>query len=80
MQFYANIDITKDSIPVIPAVHKSVGGVPTNFKAEVTTWNKKGENIIVPGLLSVGENASSGAHGAVIMEGNSLSEVIAFGK
>ena len=36
---FANVDVNKEPIPVVPTVHYNMGGIPTNYKAEVLTLN-----------------------------------------
>ena len=38
-RLFANVDVTKEPIPVVPTVHYNMGGIPTNYKAEVLTLN-----------------------------------------
>ena len=48
-RLFANVDVTKEPIPVVPTVHYNMGGIPTNYKAEVLTVN--GSEKTVPGLM-----------------------------
>ena len=68
---FADVDVTKDPIPVLPTVHYNMGGVPTNMHTEVITKNSAGEMEIVPGLMAVGEAASVSVHGANRLGSNS---------
>ena len=54
-RLFADVDVTKDPIPVVPTVHYNMGGIPTNYKAEVLTVN--GSEKTVPGLMAIGEAA-----------------------
>merc|ERR1719329_1211548 len=55
---FANVDVTKEPIPVLPTVHYNMGGVPTNFRGQVLTNNQDGSgDKIVPGLYAAGEAA-----------------------
>ena len=38
-RLFANVDVTKEPIPVVPTVHYNMGGIPTNYKADVLTVN-----------------------------------------
>ena len=77
-RLFANVDVTKEPIPVVPTVHYNMGGIPTNYKAEVLTLN--GSEKTVPGLMAIGEAACVSVHGANRLGGNSLSDLIVFGK
>ena len=69
-RLFANVDVTKDPIPVVPTVHYNMGGIPTNYKAEVLTVN--GSEKTVPGLMAIGEAACVSVHGANRLGSNSL--------
>ena len=77
---FADVDVTKDPIPVLPTVHYNMGGVPTNMHTEVITKNSAGEMEIVPGLMAVGEAASVSVHGANRLGSNSLLDLVVFGR
>ena len=67
---YLGVDPAKEPIPVLPAVHYTMGGIIANGKTAST----------LPGLYSVGECSSVGIHGANRLGSNSLTELIVFGK
>ena len=75
---FANVDVSKDPIPVVPTVHYNMGGIPTNYKAEVLTLN--GSEKIVPGLMAIGEAACVSVHGANRLGSNSLIDLVVFGR
>ena len=75
---FANVDVNKEPIPVVPTVHYNMGGIPTNYKAEVLTLN--GSEKSVPGLMAVGEAACVSVHGANRLGSNSLIDLVVFGK
>ena len=77
---FADVDVTKDPIPVLPTVHYNMGGVHTNMHTEVITKNSAGEMEIVPGLMAVGEAASVSVHGANRLGSNSLLDLVVFGR
>ena len=79
-RIFADVDVTKDPIPVIPTVHYNMGGVPTNVHTEVITKNSEGNVHVVPGLMAVGEAASVSVHGANRLGSNSLLDLVVFGK
>jgi succinate dehydrogenase / fumarate reductase flavoprotein subunit len=65
-----NIDITKEAMEVGPTTHYVMGGVRVNGDSQMST---------VPGLFAAGECAA-GLHGANRLGGNSLSDLLVFGK
>ena len=75
---FCEVDVTKDPIPVVPTVHYNMGGIPTNYKAEVLTLN--GKESTVPGLMAIGEAACVSVHGANRLGSNSLIDLVVFGK
>ena len=77
---FADVDVTKDPIPVLHPVHYNMGGVPTNMHTEVITKNSRGDMEIVPGLMAVGEAASVSVHGANRLGSNSLLDLVVFGR
>ena len=77
-RLFANVDVTKDPIPVVPTVHYNMGGIPTNYKGEVLTVN--GSEKVVPGLMAIGEAACVSVHGANRLGSNSLIDLVVFGR
>lgn len=75
-KIFAGVDVTKEPIPVIPTVHYNMGGIPTNYHAEVV--NK--DNAVVPGLMAIGEAACVSVHGANRLGSNSLLDLVVFGR
>ena len=76
-RLFANVDVTKEPIPVVPTVHYNMGGIPTNYKAEVLTGN---DSDTVPGLMAIGEAACVSVHGANRLGSNSLIDLVVFGR
>ena len=76
-RLFANVDVTKEPIPVVPTVHYNMGGIPTNYKAEVLTGN---DFETVPGLMAIGEAACVSVHGANRLGSNSLIDLVVFGR
>ena len=76
---FAHVDITKEPIPIVPTVHYNMGGIPTNYRAEVVDV-KNGKTEVVPGLMAIGEAACVSVHGANRLGSNSLIDLIVFGK
>ena len=79
-KIFANVDVTKEPVPVIPTVHYNMGGIPTNWRGQVISPNKENENNIVEGLWAAGEAACSSVHGANRLGANSLLDIVVFGK
>jgi succinate dehydrogenase / fumarate reductase flavoprotein subunit len=79
-RIFANVDVTKDPIPVLPTVHYNMGGIPTNYHAEVVIKSGEDDNKIVPGLFAVGEAACVSVHGANRLGSNSLLDLVIFGR
>ncbi len=79
-RIFANIDVTKQPIPVLPTVHYNMGGIPTNYKAEVVTLNGDNPDSVVPGLMAIGEAACVSVHGANRLGSNSLLDLVVFGR
>lgn len=72
-------DVTKEPVPIIPTVHYSMGGIPTNYKTEVLL-HKGGKDMIVEGLYAIGEASCSSVHGANRLGANSLLDIVVFGR
>ena len=79
-KIFANVDVTKEPIPVIPTVHYNMGGIPTNYHGEVITINKHGVEEVVLGLMAIGEAACVSVHGANRLGSNSLLDLVVFGR
>lgn len=79
-KIFAGVDVTKEPIPVLPTVHYNMGGIPTNYKAEVVTLSGNDPDKVVPGLMAIGEAACVSVHGANRLGSNSLLDLIVFGR
>ena len=77
---FANVDITREPIPVVPTIHYQMGGIPTNIHGQVVTQNARNESEIVNGLYAVGECACVSVHGANRLGTNSLLDLLVFGR
>jgi succinate dehydrogenase (ubiquinone) flavoprotein subunit len=76
---FAGVDVTKEPIPVLPTVHYNMGGIPTNYKGQVITY-EKGDDKVIEGLYACGEAACSSVHGANRLGANSLLDLVVFGR
>ena len=76
---FAGIDPIVDPIPVVPTCHYSMGGIPTNIHGQVIYKEGKQEKV-VEGLYAVGECACVSVHGANRLGGNSLIDLVVFGR
>ena len=77
---FANVDITKEPIPVVPTIHYQMGGIPTNIHGQVVTQNGDVHNQVVNGLYAVGECSCVSVHGANRLGTNSLLDLLVFGR
>ena len=77
---FANVDITKEAIPVVPTIHYQMGGIPTNIHGQVVTQNAENKSEIVNGLYAVGECSCVSVHGANRLGTNSLLDLLVFGR
>lgn len=77
---FAGLDMCDSAIPVYPTAHYMMGGIPTNFKGQVVTLDDQGQAVTVPGLYAVGECACVSVHGANRLGGNSLLDIVVFGR
>jgi succinate dehydrogenase / fumarate reductase flavoprotein subunit len=79
-RIFAGVDIFKEPIPIVPTVHYTMGGIPTNLHGEVLTVKGNNPDQIVRGLLAIGEAACASVHGANRLGSNSLIDLIVFGR
>jgi succinate dehydrogenase / fumarate reductase, flavoprotein subunit len=77
---FADVDPTKEPIPVVPTCHYMMGGIPTNFNSQVLTQDAKGNDVVVEGLYAAGECACVSVHGANRLGTNSLLDLVVFGR
>lgn len=77
---FARVDASKEPIPVVPTVHYTMGGIPTNYRGEVIYSDDSGSIQIVHGLVALGETACHSVHGANRLGCNSLLDLIVFGR
>ncbi|SES86570.1 succinate dehydrogenase flavoprotein subunit [Thalassotalea agarivorans] len=78
---FAHVDPAEEPIPVIPTCHYQMGGVPCNVHGQALSFNPEtGEDTIIEGLFAVGEIANVSVHGANRLGGNSLLDLVVFGR
>ena len=76
---FAHVDPIKEPIPVVPTCHYMMGGTPTNIHGQAFSRNDE-KDFMVSGLFSVGEAACVSVHGANRLGGNSLLDLVVFGR
>jgi succinate dehydrogenase / fumarate reductase flavoprotein subunit len=76
---FAAVDPVYEPIPVVPTCHYMMGGTPTNINGQAFKISSSNDEYI-PGLFSVGEAACVSVHGANRLGGNSLLDLIVFGR
>lgn len=77
---FANVDITKEPIPVVPTIHYQMGGIPTNIHGQVVVPKNGNPNAVVNGFYAVGECSCVSVHGANRLGTNSLLDLLVFGR
>jgi succinate dehydrogenase / fumarate reductase flavoprotein subunit len=77
---FANVDMCHEEVPVFPTAHYTMGGIPTNRHGEVVAPIEHGPEEPVPGLYAAGECACVSVHGGNRLGGNSLLDIIVFGR
>ncbi len=77
---FAHVDPIKEPIPVIPTCHYMMGGVPTNVDGQALTMDANGNTSPIKGLFACGEIACVSVHGANRLGGNSLLDLVVFGR
>ena len=77
---FANVDITKEAIPVVPTIHYQMGGIPTNIHGQVVGETARNHSEPVNGLYAVGECSCVSVHGANRLGTNSLLDLLVFGR
>ena len=77
---FAHVDPVTDLVPVVPTCHYMMGGVPTNVNGQVLTQDEHGNDQIVEGFFACGEVACVSVHGANRLGGNSLLDLVVFGR
>src|SRR6187455_2774635 len=79
-RIFANVDVTREPIPVLPTVHYNMGGIPTNYWGEALNPTPDDPDRVTPGLMALGEAACVSVHGANRLGSNSLIDLVVFGR
>jgi succinate dehydrogenase / fumarate reductase flavoprotein subunit len=77
---FANVDCTKEPIPVVPTIHYQMGGIPTNYHGQVVAPRDGNPEAAVSGFYAIGECACVSVHGANRLGTNSLLDLLVFGR
>ncbi|OHV12857.1 succinate dehydrogenase flavoprotein subunit [Kushneria phosphatilytica] len=77
---FAHADPVKEPIPVVPTCHYMMGGIPTNIHGQALTIDKDGNDRVINGLYACGEVACVSVHGGNRLGGNSLLDLVVFGR
>jgi succinate dehydrogenase / fumarate reductase flavoprotein subunit len=77
---FAHADPVKEPIPVVPTCHYMMGGTPTNIHGQALTVDADGNDQVIPGFYACGEAACVSVHGANRLGGNSLLDLVVFGR
>lgn len=77
---FAHVDPVKEPIPVVPTCHYMMGGVPTRVSGQAIGIDSSGNDIEIEGLYAAGEAACVSVHGANRLGGNSLLDLVVFGR
>jgi len=77
---FAHADPVKEPIPVVPTCHYMMGGIPTNVDGQALTIDKDGNDQVIEGFYACGEAACVSVHGANRLGGNSLLDLVVFGR
>src|SRR5499426_7519 len=79
-KIFADVDLTRAPIPVLPTCHYNMGGIPSNYRGEALTKLNGDPDTVVPGLMAIGEAACVSVHGANRLGSNSLLDPVVFGR
>ena len=77
---FAHVDPVKEPIPVVPTCHYMMGGIPTNVDGQALSLDSEGNTQVISGLYACGEAACVSVHGANRLGGNSLLDLVVFGR
>src|ERR1700685_1222869 len=79
-KIFANVDVTREPVPIVPTVHYNMGGIATNYHGEVLIKKDGNPDHVVPGMMALGEAACVSVHGANRLGSNSLIDLVVFGR
>ena len=79
-KIFAGVDPVREPIPVFPTAHYAMGGIPTDRFGRVVVPARHGSEEVVAGLYAAGECACASVHGANRLGGNSLLDILVFGR
>jgi succinate dehydrogenase / fumarate reductase flavoprotein subunit len=77
---FAHVDPVYAPVPVVPTCHYMMGGIPTNINGQALTQDAEGNDLVIDGLFACGEVACVSVHGANRLGGNSLLDLVVFGR
>ena len=77
---FAHVDPVVEPIPVVPTCHYMMGGIPTRVSGQALTRGDDGQDKVIEGFYACGEVACVSVHGANRLGGNSLLDLVVFGK
>ena len=77
---FAHADPIKEPIPVVPTCHYMMGGIPTNVHGQAIAQDANGNDKLIEGFYACGEAACVSVHGANRLGGNSLLDLVVFGR
>ena len=77
---FAHVDPVREPIPVEPTCHYMMGGLPTNVHGQALNVGGSGQDQVIDGLYAAGEVACVSVHGANRLGGNSLLDLVVFGR
>jgi succinate dehydrogenase / fumarate reductase, flavoprotein subunit len=77
---FAHVDPVYAPVPVVPTCHYMMGGIPTNINGQALTQDAEGKDVVIDGLFACGEVACVSVHGANRLGGNSLLDLVVFGR
>ncbi len=77
---FAHVDPVYAPVPVVPTCHYMMGGIPTNINGQALQQDAEGNDVVIDGLFACGEVACVSVHGANRLGGNSLLDLVVFGR
>ncbi len=77
---FAHADPVQVPVPVVPTCHYMMGGIPTNIGGQALRRDAAGNDVVIEGLYACGEAACVSVHGANRLGGNSLLDLVVFGR